>query len=263
MGISIPFDRAAGYYDDTRRLRPETQATIIAQLAAELRGRGPCLEVGVGTGRIALDLHRSGVAMAGVDLSRPMLDRLVQKAGGQAPFPLAIADATVLPVADGRVGGAVFCHVLHLIEHWRQAVAEAVRVLRPGGVLLVESAASSDSAAGAVLRHFWSLALPGGRPRRPGLNDMTELDAALGELGLPVRLLPPVVERTEVNLAMIIDGLEAGIQSACWDLDEAVRSSAAAATREWARQEHGSLDAPLRREQTITWRAYDAPGAAG
>jgi len=92
---------------------------------------------------------------------------------------------------------------------------------------------------------------------------MTELDAALGELGLPVRLLPPVVERTELNLAMIIDGLEAGIQSACWDLDEAVRRSAAAATREWARQEHGPLDAPLWREQTITWHAYDVPGAAG
>lgn len=263
MGTSIAFDRAADYYDGTRSLGPETQAALIGLLADELRGRGHCLEVGVGTGRIALDLHRSGVAMAGVDLSRPMLDKLVEKAGGRAPFPLAIADATDLPVADGRVGGVVICHVLHLIEPWRRAVAEVVRVLRPGGVLLVESATSTESAAGAVIRHFWSLVSTGGRPRRPGLTEMADLDVALGQLGLVVRLLPPVVERTQVSMAQVVDGLEAGIQSACWELSEAVRRSAAEATREWARERYGSLDVPQPREQTITWRAYDVPGAGG
>src|SRR5215471_5735733 len=148
MGASIVFDQAADYYDDTRSLQPETQAAVIAQLAGELRDRGRCLEVGVGTGRIALDLHRSGVEMAGVDLSAPMLRKLVEKAGGQPPFPLAVADAIALPIGDRRVGAVVICHVLHLIESWRQAVEELVRVVRPGGVILVESATRADSAAG-------------------------------------------------------------------------------------------------------------------
>src|SRR2546423_7934462 len=94
---SIAFDQAADYYDRTRRLDPHVHAAVIDLLAGELRGRGRCLEVGVGTGRIALDLHRTGVPMAGVDLSRPMLDRLVEKARGAAPFPVAPADAPPPP----------------------------------------------------------------------------------------------------------------------------------------------------------------------
>jgi SAM-dependent methyltransferase len=260
MGASIVFDQAAEYYDDTRSLQPATQAAVMAQLAGELRGRGRCLEIGVGTGRIGLDLHRQGIEMAGVDLSTAMLRKLVEKAGGAPPFPLAVADATELPLADRRVGGVVICHVLHLIESWRRAVEELVRVLRPGGVVLVESAKRSPGgAAGEVIRHFWSVASPDGRPRRLGLTDVGELDGVLGELGFRTRLLPPVTERTESNLAHIIARLEQGVQSACWGLSEEVRRSAAAATREWARDRYESLDAARPMDQTITWRAYDAP----
>jgi len=260
MGASVVFDQAADYYDDTRSLQPETQAAVIAQLAGELRDRGRCLEVGVGTGRIALDLHRSGVEMAGVDLSAPMLRKLVEKAGGQPPFPLALADATELPIPGRRLGGVVICHVLHLIESWRRAVEELVRVLRPGGVILVETATRHDGAPRDVFRHFWSVASPGDRPHRPGLTDVGVLDQVLGGLGFRTRLLAPVSERTERSLEQIVAGLERGIQSACWRLTEEVRRSAAEATREWVRGRYGSLDAPHAVGQTITWRAYDAPG---
>ena len=261
MGASIVFDRAAEYYDDTRRLQPETQAAVITQLAGELRDRGRCLEIGVGTGRIALDLHRNGVEMAGVDLSAAMLRKLVEKAGGRPPFPLALADAAELPVADRRLGGVVICHVLHLIESWRRAIEELVRVVRPGGVILVESATRPDGIASEAIRHFWSVASPGGRPRRPGLTDVRDLDEVLGGLGFRTRLLAPVSERAERTLGQVIAGLERGVQSACWGLNEDVRRSAAEDTREWALGRHGSLDAPHPVGQTITWRAYDAPGA--
>src|SRR5215469_5917411 len=231
MGASIVFDRAADYYDDTRSLQPETQAAVIAQLAGELQDRGRCLEIGVGTGRIALDLHRSGVEMAGVDLSAPMLRKLVEKAGGRPPFPLALADATELPVADRRLGGVVICHVLHLIESWQRAVAELVRALRPGGVVLVESATRSNGMPSEVIRHFWSVASPGARPHRPGLTDVRGLDEVLGGLGFRTRLLAPVSERAERSLEQVIARLERGVQSACWALSEEVRRAAAEDTR--------------------------------
>jgi ubiquinone/menaquinone biosynthesis C-methylase UbiE len=161
------------------------------------------------------------------------------------------------------VGAVVICHVLHMIESWRQAVEEIVRVVRPGGVILVESATRPDSAAREVIRHFWSVASPGGAPSRPGLRDVTDLDGVLGARGFRTRLLAPVTERAEHSLAQVIAGLEAGVQSACWVLSEAVRRSAAAATREWARARFDSLDAIHPFGQTITWRAYDAPCAVG
>jgi SAM-dependent methyltransferase len=262
VGASIVFDRAAEYYDDTRRLQPETQSAVITQLAGELRHRGRCLEIGVGTGRIGLDLHRNGVEIAGVDLSAAMLRKLVEKAGGRPPFPLAVADATDLPVANRRLGGVVICHVLHLIESWRRAVEELVRVLRPGGVILVESATRSGEVASEAIRHFWSVACPVGRPRRPGLTDVRDLDEVLGGLGFRTRLLAPVSERAERTLEQVIGPLEKGVQSACWGLSEDVRRSAAKDTREWVRDSYGSLDTPYPVGQTITWRAYDAPGAS-
>ena len=74
---SIAFDRAAEYYDRTRRTSPDAAAATTAMLTAEFAGRGTILEIGVGTGQIALALHGSGVPMAGVDISLPMLAKLL------------------------------------------------------------------------------------------------------------------------------------------------------------------------------------------
>jgi len=93
---SVAFDRAAEYYDATRGLTPEALAETVAVLSEELAGRGRCLEIGVGTGRIGLPLYRSGVAMIGLDLSRPMMSKLIEKAAGD-PFPLVQGTATRLP----------------------------------------------------------------------------------------------------------------------------------------------------------------------
>ncbi|MDP9250329.1 MAG: class I SAM-dependent methyltransferase [Chloroflexota bacterium] len=133
---SLSFDRAVAFYDRTRRLSPDAAARIAEILAAELRGRGRCLEVGVGNGRMALPLHGRSIPMAGIDLSMEMLRSLVDRADGTAPFPLAVADATEAPFRDGTFGAALACHVLHLIRPWRRALGEMARVVRPGGVVL-------------------------------------------------------------------------------------------------------------------------------
>ena len=57
-------------------------ARTIELLASELLGRGRALEVGVGTGLLALPLHEAGVSLAGLDLTPAMMARLVEKAGG-------------------------------------------------------------------------------------------------------------------------------------------------------------------------------------
>ena len=66
-----------------------------------------------------------------------MLAKLVEKAGGASPFPLVHGDATRMPFADDAFGGAYLRWVLHLIPDWRDALVEVVRVVAPGGVLLV------------------------------------------------------------------------------------------------------------------------------
>ncbi len=136
MEGSVAFDRAAEYYDRTRGSSPEGLRKTIDLLTGELRDRGTVLEVGVGTGQLGLPLHDAGIAVIGLDLARPMMDKLVEKAGGRSPFPLVQGDATRMPFRDGAFGGAYLRWVLHLIPAWGDALAEIVRVVRPGGVFL-------------------------------------------------------------------------------------------------------------------------------
>jgi SAM-dependent methyltransferase len=72
--------RAAAYDHD----RPErdAEAGAVADVVAELAGRGSVLELGVGTGRIAIPLIERGLAVAGIDTSEAMVARLRAKPGG-------------------------------------------------------------------------------------------------------------------------------------------------------------------------------------
>ncbi len=165
---SVNFDRAAGYYDVTRALPEAAMTELTGVLAAELAGRQPCLEIGVGTGRFALPLRAAGITMAGTDISGAMLRRLAVNAGGASPFPLAQADATRQPFAAGAFGSVLAVHVLHLIPDWRIAVDEAMRMLRPGGAL-VASFPTDNRAVGDA-----------GRPAAGGLDDAAAEAGAVG-----------------------------------------------------------------------------------
>jgi SAM-dependent methyltransferase len=82
-------ERIAPLYDE---LCPASASAEVAADALEgLAGGGPVLELGIGTGRIALPLARRGVSVCGVDSSQAMVDRLRTKRGGEA-IPVSIGD---------------------------------------------------------------------------------------------------------------------------------------------------------------------------
>ena len=259
----VSFDRAAEYYDRTRALPAAALDGVVEVLSGELAGRGRCLEIGVGTGRIALPLAAAAVPMAGIDVSAPMLGRLVGKAGGNPPFPLALADATRLPFGDGLFGAALCVHVLHLIPRWEAAVDELLRVVRPRGVLLVDLGGPDDPVTRQVEDRFGAAAGIVAE-RRPGLSSgqAAELDERLAAAGCGLRSLPPVAVTRDAPLAEHIDRLEQGLYSWTWGIDEATRRRAADDVRAWASQEFGPLDEPLRRSSEIRYRAYDVPGGS-
>jgi SAM-dependent methyltransferase len=256
---SIRFDTAADHYDKTRAVSDETMDRTITLLASELRDRGRVLEVGVGTGLLALRLHEAGIPVSGLDLSAPMLAKLVEKAGGAPPFPLLIGDATTMPFANGAFGAAYLRWVLHLIPDWRTALAEMARVVRPGGVLVV-SLGAFDEVGAAVRARFSEITGLSTDPVGLMWSNHGALDAELEGMGLRLRVLPAIPEEEEEPLGSFLDAIEEGRWSWTWHVPEDARVDAVRELRPWAEERFGPLDRIEPYEFETVWRAYDLPG---
>jgi SAM-dependent methyltransferase len=258
MGGSVGYDRAADFYDASRAISVEAMERTVRLLATELRGRPRALEIGIGTGLLALPLREAGVQVAGVDLSGPMLSKLIEKAGGRAPFPLTMGDATRMPFADDAFGAAYLRWVLHLIPEWRSVVSEVVRVVRPGGVFLANLGAYGGTHK-EIQERFEELTGVSTRPVGLMWAGFEELDAVLRRHGAGVRVLPPLDESFEQPLDDFIRGIEENRYSWTWRVPEDVRAQAAAEIRPWAERRFGSLDVPRSHGLPTLWRAYDLP----
>jgi SAM-dependent methyltransferase len=253
---SLRFDRAVEYYDRTRAMSEGALREQTALLAAEIRDRGRCLEIGVGTGIVALPLAEAGVRLVGLDLSAPMLIRLVENAGGTVPFPLVVGDATAMPLADGTFGTSLIRHVLHLIPEWERAIAELVRVVdRPGAVLV--STGDIPPVWREVTARFVERVGRASFARGLDVRDVERLDAAFARFGGVPRTLPAIPERMGVSLETFLDQMGEGLHSWTWDVPEDERRAATEETRRWALDRFGGLDPPGARDVTIEWRAYD------
>src|SRR5262245_50611733 len=99
----VNFDRAAAFYDATRALpegvAEQVRVAVLDRVGARAGTR--FLEVGIGTGRIALPFMQGGHPYFGVDLSAAMLGALREKLPANPARParprLACADAMALP----------------------------------------------------------------------------------------------------------------------------------------------------------------------
>ncbi len=107
---------------------------------AELAGHGPALELGIGTGRIALPLAQRGIRVHGIELSSAMLARLRAKPGAEQ------IDVTIGDFATTRVDGTfslvylVFNTINNLTTQDEQVACfqNAAAHLEAGGIFLVE-----------------------------------------------------------------------------------------------------------------------------
>lgn len=256
MSGSVRFDRAAEFYDRTRGVSDDSMARTVELLVSELGERGRVLKVGVGTGLLSLPLHEAGLELAGLDISAPMIAKLVEKAGGSAPFPLVLADATRIPFATDAFGGAYLRWVLHLISDWRAVVAEITRVVAQGEVFLVNLGAYGGERA-EIKERFAELTGASLDPVGLKWDDFDLLDDAMVSLGARPRELTSVREGGNEPLGEFLDGLRENRYSWTWSLPDEVRLRAYAEVRQWAEERFGDLDEPRPFEHATRWRAYD------
>jgi len=126
-------------YEDREEFSAEDIEATVAFLAVQA-GDGPVLEFAAGTGRIALPLARRGVPTAGIDVSRPMLERLRAKDPGND------VSVTVGDISTTRVEGSfqlvyLICNTIMNLTTLEAQVAcfhNAAAHLRPGGRFVIK-----------------------------------------------------------------------------------------------------------------------------
>jgi len=163
----LSFDRVAAIYDTTRALPRAAAYEVTREIARTLREIAPAprlLEIGIGTGRIAVPLAEAGIEVVGVDVARQMLAKLRAK---QRDLPVVIADACSLPFPRSAFDAALLVHVLHLVPNTRAALDAAAASVRPGGALLL---GRTDYLAS---------------PRRAMIEQVRDLTCALTGVALP------------------------------------------------------------------------------
>jgi SAM-dependent methyltransferase len=132
---------AAKRYDTpgTGMFAPEVLGPTVDRLA-ELAAGGRALEFAVGTGRVAIPLTERGVPVTGIELSRPMVERLREKVD-EATIPVVLGDmATATAPGTYSLTYLVFNTISNLLTQAEQVACfcNAARHLVPGGAFVID-----------------------------------------------------------------------------------------------------------------------------
>jgi SAM-dependent methyltransferase len=132
---------AARYDESSADMFEPAVVDPVVDFLAGLAGDGAALELGIGTGRIALPLSRRGVRVHGIDLSEAMVARLRAKPGAE-PIGVTIGDFATTTV-DGRFSVAylVFNTIMNLTSQDEQVACfqNVAAHLEPGGCFVIET----------------------------------------------------------------------------------------------------------------------------
>lgn len=149
--------RAVAYFTENAARWDEIRALHIADSEVErtlfgLLPRGgieSLLDLGTGTGRMLAVMAPAAQRLVGIDLSREMLEvaRANLERAGLRHWQVRQGDLYQLPLPSAAFDVAVMHQVLHYLEDPEDALEEAGRVLRPGGVLLIADFAPHDVAS--------------------------------------------------------------------------------------------------------------------
>jgi len=263
----VVFDRATSFYDATRSLPPGVAEQVRDQIA-HCTGAGRntrFLEIGVGTGRIALPFVQIGADYTGVDLSLPMMEVLRRKIAaipeGAGRLKLAIADAIALPFANATFDVIMMIHLLHLVSDWRQTLRECWRVLCDDGWLVLSATGRAEQIQRDVttrrtpdglllVRQKWDEImneLGQDRWRQPGGRWLAteEVRGALAQMGATVRHVTLVEYQHRPTTAREMASLHRDrIFSSDWHHSDDVHAVASLRLERWLEQEHPAPDAP-------------------
>lgn len=148
--MAYDFDKIARDYDRMNHLMTAGLDRCWRKRAVQGL-HGNVLDVACGTGDMAVELLRQGCSVTGVDLSKDMM-AIAKRKAPQAEYRLA--DVERLPFGDASFDAVTCAFGVRNFVHLEQGLHEMLRVLKPGGRMVILELATPDS---ALIRPFYNL----------------------------------------------------------------------------------------------------------
>ncbi|MBZ0283038.1 MAG: class I SAM-dependent methyltransferase [Anaerolineae bacterium] len=255
---SVAFDRAVEYYDETRGFPPgeEQRVAALIQQVGGLTATSRVLEIGIGTGRIALPVAPHIQAYFGVDISRPMMLKLQSKLNGE-PIYITQGDATRLPFPDDTFDAAVAVHVFHLIPGWQDVLRELQRVLKPDGVLIhALTRAETDF---QELWQAWESVVSSESKRDVGIQWRNGTTFLEDSGWMPHGEWQELAYSQSITPRLYIERVRQRIWSRCWRATDTELEAGVQAMEKLMQVRYPNADAPIAWQSVFTARAYRKP----
>jgi len=228
--MSISFDRVADIYDDTRRMPDEVVERVMDAIGSRLKPASSILEIGIGTGRMAIPLAQRGFLITGIDISDKMLAHL-RKKSAVLPKPIHAVRGNIhaLPFVNRAFDAVLAVHVLHLVDDIDACLREVHRVLRAGGKFFSGGEQRLMRHVQQVLREEYDYGIE---------EDLVDMLAELGvrlpdqdvverrieesarALGAQVERLAPIEWDYDITCADIVGRIEGRVASYLWSAPE-------------------------------------------
>lgn len=150
------WDRVSGIYDLYQLLNRKANNGAAAICASYLSKNDIVLECACGTGIMTKGMAPHCRKLIATDFSRKMLARAKRKLREQENVRFCYADIMNLEFADARFDKAVAANVIHLLNEPEKALRELMRVVKPGGTILIPTYISKEANSSARITKIFN-----------------------------------------------------------------------------------------------------------
>lgn len=246
MKDKFAFDNRVAQSYSTYRAHPPEVSEQVGKVISTLAGENArVLEVGIGTGRIAIPVMNAGGEVIGIDLSREMLNEVALTAQSGGTLAVSQADMHFLPFPDNSFDAAMMVHVIHLTPKWQDVLREIARVLRPGGVLIrgddwIDPQSAIGSMRNALRRHVIDLA-----PEFLPPSAMVSKEDFLSELGGTEHSEQTAAAWTvQMSPAEHLDKIDRKVDPESWVLPDELYQKVRQYMHDYAAEQWSDVNAP-------------------
>jgi SAM-dependent methyltransferase len=253
----VDFSANATVYDRRHGAALSDDSVTRLWLAAGLRAGAAVLDIGAGTGRVAIPFADRGAHVVALEPARGMVKELRAKAG-DTEVAVVIGDGGQLPFAAGRFDAVVVARLLYLTPAWSVILSEAQHVLAAGGCLLHEWGNGQAHEEWVQIREearrlFERAGIES--PFHPGARSEVEVHGRLESLGFVRQTELALGPGPSVTLKEFLRRLVEGELSYIWGVPDSVRSECLPLLTRWSEQTF-DLDRPMPMPQEIRWSVY-------